>query len=583
MAAHTYNPSPSKAARCFKRLLGFSVHSKICQQWGKGLSEAQQREAQDLFLEFGCSVFLSNQMPYNGSIPDTHNARCTGPQCSLVMNFGSHAKERVDRGLSYISSCIACTEEVLSWNANIREAQQLCSLPAMFLSFVSAYRIPCHAALCNLGPWEAPPIIERRHHQHHQPTPPQLLKIILVDDISSHGEDPEGRRRSFQYPKKKLSEIYDGDPRMSWGKALAYAICTLSQRSGAACRTVASPTGQCRTVYNFCIASIFLHAGLCWGGVWLGGELKDEKFQVYNQNYPILLRCLIRHTKRRGLAHDPNTGLEAATADVVAILDAPVDVNIGWTQNKDYMDSVESHARERETPFGNMDNFLPSLSKNGLHMTVRLIRASLSAPAHCGATVGLTVLSSFRAPVSDDINFDTFELKKDALAADGFVWKLWYHYDPSPRAWIDLGDASVPIRSPSFVGIVATNRIFLEEIGALDGGMLLCGGQNVGLGLRGEYFPSSLWVKAEGDVTKALRIWESYSTFASRKELWEKLKCKTFDWYLKIVMKNSLDGSVCLDGGPAPGNSPRMEPCHDFTVQVSPSHQHPSPKVVGLH
>lgn len=99
----------------FKRLLGFSVHSKICQQWGKGLSEAQQREAQDLFLEFGCSVFLSNQMPYNGSIPDTHNARCTGPQCSLVMNFGSHAKERVDRGLSYISSCVKQTPKKLSF------------------------------------------------------------------------------------------------------------------------------------------------------------------------------------------------------------------------------------------------------------------------------------------------------------------------------------------------------------------------------------------------------------------------------------------------------------------------------------
>lgn len=44
--------------------------------------------------------------------------------------------------------------------------------------------------------------------------------------------------------------------------------------------------------------------------------------------------------------------------------------------------------------------------------------------------------------MSDDINFDTFELKKYALAADGFVWKLWYHYDPSSQAWIDLGDAS---------------------------------------------------------------------------------------------------------------------------------------------
>lgn len=43
----------------------------------------------------------------------------------------------------------------------------------------------------------------------------------------------------------------------------------------------------------------------------------------------------------------------------------------------------------------------------------------------------------------------------------------------------------------------------MEGIGALDGGMLLCGGQNVELGLRGEYFPSSLWVKVEGDVTES--------------------------------------------------------------------------------
>lgn len=70
-------------------------------------------------------------------------------------------------------------------------------------------------------------------------------------------------------------------------------------RSGAACHTVASPAGQCRTVYNFCIASIFLHSGLCWGGVWLGGELKDEKFQVYNQNYPILLRCTYKAHKEK--------------------------------------------------------------------------------------------------------------------------------------------------------------------------------------------------------------------------------------------------------------------------------------------
>lgn len=66
--------------------------------------------------------------------------------------------------------------------------------------------------------------------------------------------------------------------------------------------------------------------------VWLVGELKarlDEMIKLYNRNYPLLLK-LIRHTKRRGLAQARNTGLDAATADVVAILDAHIEVNVGW-------------------------------------------------------------------------------------------------------------------------------------------------------------------------------------------------------------------------------------------------------------
>ncbi|KAK7805459.1 hypothetical protein U0070_017742 [Myodes glareolus] len=38
--------------------------------------------------------------------------------------------------------------------------------------------------------------------------------------------------------------------------------------------------------------------------------------------------------------------------------------------------------------------------------------------------------------------------------------------------------------SPSIMGIMAANRIFLVEIGALDGGMLGYGGENVELSLR---------------------------------------------------------------------------------------------------
>lgn len=55
----------------------------------------------------------------------------------------------------------------------------------------------------------------------------------------------------------------------------------------------------------------------------------DEKIKLYNQKYPGLLK-IIRHSERRGLAQARNTGWEAAIADVVAILDAHIEVNVGW-------------------------------------------------------------------------------------------------------------------------------------------------------------------------------------------------------------------------------------------------------------
>jgi polypeptide N-acetylgalactosaminyltransferase len=53
-------------------------HSRLFQQWGEGLSEAQQKDAQDLFQRFGYNVYLSNQLPHNRSIPDTRDARWDG-------------------------------------------------------------------------------------------------------------------------------------------------------------------------------------------------------------------------------------------------------------------------------------------------------------------------------------------------------------------------------------------------------------------------------------------------------------------------------------------------------------------------
>ncbi|KAM6162680.1 putative polypeptide N-acetylgalactosaminyltransferase 8 [Erethizon dorsatum] len=306
------------------------------------------------------------------------------------------------------------------------------------------------------------------------------------------------------------------------------------------------------------------------------GELKvhlDEKIEFYNQMYPGLLK-IIRHAERKGLTHARNTGWEAARADVVVILDAHVEVNIGWAE--------------------------PILARIQEDRTVII------------------------SPVFDNIRFDTFKLLKYGVAVDGFNWELWCRYDPVPQTWIALDDVTAPVRSPSIMGILAANRLFLGEIGALDDGMLVYGGENVELSLRVwlcggkiEILPCSrvahverhhkpyaldLGVALKRNALRVAEIWMDeykhmvylawnvplqnsgvdYGDISSKRVLREKLKCKTFDWYLKNVypvlkpihdivgygrMKNSLDKGVCLDRGPVPGNNPIMYACHEFSPQ----------------
>ncbi|XP_005379663.1 PREDICTED: probable polypeptide N-acetylgalactosaminyltransferase 8 [Chinchilla lanigera] len=306
------------------------------------------------------------------------------------------------------------------------------------------------------------------------------------------------------------------------------------------------------------------------------GELKvplDEKIEFYNKMYPGLLK-IIRHAKRKGLAHARNTGWEAARADVVVILDAHVEVNVGWAE--------------------------PILARIQEDRTVII------------------------SPVFDNICFDTFKLLKYELAVDGFNWELWCRYDPVPQTWIALDDVTAPVRSPSIMGILAANRLFLGEIGALDDGMLVYGGENVELSLRVwqcggkiEVLPCSrvghlerhhkpyaldLSLSLKRNALRVAETWMDeykymvylawnlplqnsgidYGDISSKRVLRENLKCKTFDWYLKNVypalkpilnivgygrMKNSLDKGVCLDRGPVPGNTPIMYACHEFSSQ----------------
>ncbi|XP_068957553.1 probable polypeptide N-acetylgalactosaminyltransferase 8 [Petaurus breviceps papuanus] len=299
-------------------------------------------------------------------------------------------------------------------------------------------------------------------------------------------------------------------------------------------------------------------------------ENLDKQIQLYNLRYPGLL-TLIRHTERKGVAATRQSGSQAATADVVVLLDAHVEVNIKWAE--------------------------PILARIQEDHTVLV------------------------SPIIDNILFDTLEVDKYPLMSTGFNWRLYGRYDYQPG---NTKDDTVPIKSPAIMGVFAANRLFLEKIGFLDTGMLFYGGENIELSLRAwqcggkiEILPCSRIAHLQrahkpysliiSPLMKrnALRVAESwmdkykymvylawnlplenhgidFGEVSSRKELREKLKCNSFEWYLKNVypnltplknivgygaMKNSVNEKICMDQGNIQGNTPVMHNCNGFRQQ----------------
>uniref|UniRef100_A0A7N8YCB8 Glycosyltransferase 2-like domain-containing protein n=1 Tax=Mastacembelus armatus TaxID=205130 RepID=A0A7N8YCB8_9TELE len=165
----------------------------------------------------------------------------------------------------------------------------------------------------------------------------------------------------------------------------------------------------------------------------LKGELDIYVKSLEEQN-PSLRIARVRHTEQRGLAHARASGWRAATADVVAILDAHIEVHEMWAE--------------------------PLLTQIKGDRTVVV------------------------SPVFDRVNFDDLRVFKYSPAAHAFDWALWCMYESFSPEYYKVNDGSLPGKSPSVMGIMVADRKFLGEIGVLDEGMKVYGGENVELGIR---------------------------------------------------------------------------------------------------
>uniref|UniRef100_A0A674H3P9 Polypeptide N-acetylgalactosaminyltransferase n=1 Tax=Taeniopygia guttata TaxID=59729 RepID=A0A674H3P9_TAEGU len=305
-------------------------------------------------------------------------------------------------------------------------------------------------------------------------------------------------------------------------------------------------------------------------------ELK-EKLQKYvdevNAHKPGFIK-VVRHSKQEGLIRSRVSGWRAATAPVVALFDAHVEFNVGWAE--------------------------PVLTR------IKENRKRVISPSF------------------DNIKYDNFEIEEYPLSAQGFDWELWCRYLNPPKSWWKLENTTAPIRSPALIGCFIVDREYFQEIGLLDEGMEVYGGENVELGIRVwqcggsiEVLPCSRIAHIERahkpyteDLTahvrrNALRVAEVWmdefkshvymawnipqedsgidiGDISERKALRKKLQCKTFRWYLVSVypemrmysdtiaygvLQNSLKSDLCLDQGPDTENIPIMYICHGMTPQ----------------
>ncbi|KAI8789992.1 polypeptide N-acetylgalactosaminyltransferase 1 isoform X3 [Biomphalaria glabrata] len=225
-------------------------------------------------------------------------------------------------------------------------------------------------------------------------------------------------------------------------------------------------------------------------------------------------------------------------------------------------------------------------------------------------------------PIIDVISDDTFEyITGSDMTWGGFNWKLNFRWYQVPQREVDRrgGDRSQPTRTPTMAGgLFAIDRKYFYEMGSYDEGMDIWGGENLEMSFRvwmcggkiyivtcsrvGHVFRKTSpysWPGGVGRIInhntqRIVEVWmdeykdffykinpgvraTEYGDVSNRKELREKLKCKSFRWYLENIYPESQlpidylslgevkhkSSSLCLDTmGRKSGEKVGMEKCH---------------------
>ncbi|KAK1138661.1 polypeptide N-acetylgalactosaminyltransferase 17-like [Acipenser oxyrinchus oxyrinchus] len=305
-------------------------------------------------------------------------------------------------------------------------------------------------------------------------------------------------------------------------------------------------------------------------------QLKGPLEEYVNKRYPGLVK-IVRNKKREGLIRARIEGWKAATGEVTGFFDAHVEFTPSWAE------PVLSIIKENQKRI-----ILPSI---------------------------------------DNIKQDTFELVRYEDSGHGYTWELWCMYISPPKEWWDAGNVSALISTPAMIGCsFVVNRKFFGEIGLLDPGMDVYGGENIELGIKVwlcggsmEVLPCSRVAHIErrkkpyhnniGYFTKrnSLRVAEVWmddykshvymawnipmedhgidiGDISQRVALRKSMNCKSFQWYLDNVypemrtynntlfygeLRNNKASNLCIDQGEKENHTAVLYPCHGETPQLA--------------